>query len=99
MEQDPARARECARNYMAFYLSIPNYAKFLATIGFEASEVANGGSDRLVDAIVAWGDEAKIRARLEEHRRAGADQIALLPLDPNGGRRPDLRALEAFAPS
>jgi probable F420-dependent oxidoreductase len=98
MERDAARARACARSYMAFYLSIPNYERFIAGMGFAAAEMAGGGSDRLVDAIVAWGDERAIRARLEEHRRAGADQVALLPLDPAGGRRPDLRALEAFAP-
>ncbi len=99
LERDAARARLCARNYIAFYLAIPNYGKFLASLGFNADDLAGGGSDRLVDSIVAWGDETRIRARLEEHRRAGADHVCILALDPNGGMRPDLRALEALAPS
>ena len=53
LERDPARARQCARNYIAFYLTIPNYGKFLAGLGFDANDIAAGGSDRLVDAIVA----------------------------------------------
>lgn len=96
LERDAARARLCARNYMAFYLAIPNYGKFVASLGFDASDLAGGGSDRLVDSIVAWGDETRIRARLDEHRHAGADHVCILPLDPAGGRRPDLRALEAL---
>lgn len=99
LERDAARARLCARNYMAFYLAIANYGKFIASLGFDASDLDSGGSDRLVDAIVAWGDEARIRARLDEHRRAGADHVCILPLDPAGSRRPDLRTLEALAPS
>jgi probable F420-dependent oxidoreductase len=99
LERDATRARQCARNYIAFYLTIPNYGKFLASIGFDANDLTGGGSDRLVDAIVAWGDESRIRARLDEHRHAGADHVCILPLDPAGGMRPCSRALEALAPS
>lgn len=99
MESDPSRARSCARNYMAYYLGIPGYAKFFATLGFNEHDLTDGGSDRIVDAIVAWGDESAFRARLEEHRRAGADQVCIVALDPSGGMRPHLRALEALAPS
>ena len=83
---------------MAYYLGIPGYAKFFATLGFNEHDLADGGSDHIVDAIVAWGDESAFRARLEEHRRAGADQVCIVALDPSGGMRPHLRALEALAP-
>lgn len=105
MESDPSRARACARNYMAYYLGLPGYRNYFASLGFDDRDLADGGSDRIVDAIVAWGDERALRARLEEHRRAGADQVCLVALDasadanPYGATPPDLRTLEAFAPS
>ncbi len=99
LESDPKRARTCARNYMAFHLSIPGYGKLLQSIGFDQRDLGDGGSDFLVDAIVGWGDATKIRARLEEHRRAGADQVCLMPLDPAGGMGPHLPTIEALASS
>ncbi len=99
MESDSSRARSCARNYMAYYLGIPGYGKFFNALGFDQRDLADGGSDRIVDAIVAWGDKHALRARLEEHRAAGADQVCILALDPSGGMRPNLGTLEALAPS
>lgn len=105
LESDRSRARACARSYMAYYLTLPGYREFFSTLGFDERDIADGGSDRIVDAIVVWGDERALRARLEEHRQAGADQVCIVALDasanpnPYGATRPDLRALEAFAPS
>jgi probable F420-dependent oxidoreductase len=98
LERDPSRARAAARTYMSWYLRIPHYATMLATVGFGVEDFANGGSDRLVDAIVAWGSEDALRARLAAHRAAGADHVCILPLGPNGSLRPDERVLEALAP-
>src|SRR6266446_3454006 len=56
LETDAARARNVARGYMQIYLGLPNYTRNLLSLGFTADDLANGGSDRLVDAIVAWGD-------------------------------------------
>jgi probable F420-dependent oxidoreductase len=97
LESDANKARTCVRDYMAFYLSIPGYSKFLMSLGFDQRDLVEGGSDFLVDAIVAWGGRDALRARLDEHRNAGADQVCILPLDPAGGLRPDLRTLEALA--
>jgi hypothetical protein len=69
---------------MAWYLTLPNYADNLRWLGFGDSDLANGGSDRLVDAIVAWGDAEAIRARIREHLDAGADHVAIQPLSEDG---------------
>jgi probable F420-dependent oxidoreductase len=86
LERDPARARAIARDHLAFYLTLPNYCDNWLRSGFEEADLADGGSDRLVDGLVAWGDEDAVRGRLEEHVAAGADHVALQPLgdDPVG---------------
>ncbi len=95
---DAAKARALARRYMKTYLAIDHYIHRLRGLGFGDEDFANGGSDRLVDAIIAWGDEAKIRARLAEQFQAGASHVSIVPLNPRGGPRPDERTLEALAP-
>lgn len=77
LETDPAAARAVARGHLAGYLALPNYANNWKRIGFTDDDVSDGGSDRLVDALVAWGDEAAIVARIEEHRAAGADHVCV----------------------
>jgi probable F420-dependent oxidoreductase len=98
LQRDPARARAAARAYMSFYLRIPHYAAMLSTVGFGPADFADGGSDRLVDAIVAWGSEDALRARLAAHRTAGASHVCILPLGLDGSLRPDERVIEALAP-
>ncbi len=77
LETDPVRAREIARAAMAVYLGLPNYTNNLRRLGYGDDDLAGGGSDRLVDAIVAWGDDAAIRARVDAHLAAGADHVAI----------------------
>jgi probable F420-dependent oxidoreductase len=77
LETDPGRARELARKHMAVYLKLPNYVNNLRDLGYEDADFAEGGSDRLVDAIVAWGDEEAIAARVRDHLDAGADHVAV----------------------
>jgi probable F420-dependent oxidoreductase len=98
LETTPSKAREVARRNMMIYTTLPNYQNNLKTLGFGDADFANGGSDRLVDAIVAWGDEKAIAARIKAHYDAGADHVCIQPLRPDGGMGPDLRVLEAFAP-
>src|SRR5262249_56040000 len=66
-----------ARTHMAMYLGLPNYVNNLLRLGFTDADVAAGGSDRLVDAIVAWGDPDAIVRRVREHHDAGADHVCL----------------------
>lgn len=98
LETDPAKARAAARKYMSFYLTLRTYSNHLGPMGFGADEIANGGSDRLVDAIVAWGTEEKIRERIAAHYKAGATHVCILPINPDGSIVPDERTLEALAP-
>jgi probable F420-dependent oxidoreductase len=97
--EDATEARRVAREAMATYIALPNYRNNLLTLGFEESDFEDGGSDRLVDAIVAWGDEATVIKRVEEHWANGADHVAIQMLKPDGQLGVDERAFEVFAPS
>ena len=98
LETNPSKAREIARRNMAIYTGLPNYQNNLRELGFGDADFAGGGSDRLVDAIVAWGDEKAIAARIRAHHDAGADHVCIQPFRPDGKPGPDLRVLEALAP-
>jgi len=89
IETDPIQAREVGRSHTAIYVALPNYQANLRRLGFDDDDFANGGSDRLVDAIVAWGDENTVRARVKAQFDAGADHVCIQPLTA------DLRALAA----
>ncbi len=80
LETDPTRAREISREHTAVYLRLPNYQNNLRRLGFADDEFGDGGSDRLVDAIVAWGDEEAISGRVQAHFEAGADHVCIQPL-------------------
>ncbi|MEX2481621.1 MAG: TIGR03620 family F420-dependent LLM class oxidoreductase [Gammaproteobacteria bacterium] len=95
---DPAQARAAARAALAPYLPLPNYFKNWFRLGFDESDLADGGSDRLMDAMVLWGDAAKIKARLDVYLDQGADQVVIQPIRPDGQPGPDWQALEALKP-
>jgi len=97
LETDPAKARSAARQALAPYLQLDNYTNNWRRIGF-ADELADGGSDRFIDANVAWGDEAAIRRRIQEHWDAGADHVCIQTISPDGSRRPDEKLLAMLAP-
>jgi probable F420-dependent oxidoreductase len=77
LETDPSKAREVARKHMKRYLELDNYVNNLRRLGWGDADLGNGGSDKLVDAIVAWGDESAVRARVDAHLEAGADHVCL----------------------
>lgn len=76
-ETDPAAARRTAREFMTRYLGLPNYSNNLRRLGWGDEDLADGGSDRLVDAIVAWGSLDQIAARVQAHLDAGADHVCV----------------------
>jgi probable F420-dependent oxidoreductase len=86
LETDAAKARKIARSFLALYLTLPNYTNNFLRLGFTEDDCKGEGSDKLVDAIVAWGDMNAIRARVDEHGKAGADHVCIqaLPADPSG---------------
>ena len=96
-ERDAGRARTIARTYMATYLGLPNYVRNLQSLGYGDDDFANGGSDRLVDAIVAWGGVGAAVARVKAHHDAGADHVCVQVLreDPRELPREEWRELAA----
>ena len=100
LETDAAKARAAARQFLSIYLTLPNYVNAWKRLGFTDDDVAGGGSDRLVDAIVVWGDESAIRRRLELHWQAGADQVCVQAIGPMKGMAslPDERLLALLGP-
>jgi len=97
LDANPAEAFRRARASIGWYLDTPNYRKNLEWLGYSESELDNGGSDRLVNDLVAYGSEEAILARVQEQLAAGADQVAIQPLgaddDPFG-----LAVLRELAP-
>jgi probable F420-dependent oxidoreductase len=98
LETTASAARSAARQALAPYLQLDNYVSNWRRLGFSDDEMAGGGSDRFIDANVAWGTEAAIRKRLQEHWDAGADHVCIQSINPDGSRRPDERVLALLAP-
>jgi probable F420-dependent oxidoreductase len=77
LEKDPARARAIARKFLAIYLGLPNYTNNWLRLGFQESDISNGGSDKLIDAVIAWGDLKTVLNRIQQHHAAGADHVCI----------------------
>lgn len=98
LETDPTTARTIARTHMAPYLMLPNYVRNLRTLGFIDADLAEGGSNRLVDAIVAWGTVEAIATRVRAHHAAGADHVCVQVLDADPQALP-MQQWRALAPA
>jgi probable F420-dependent oxidoreductase len=96
LETDGSQARALARQFLEIYMGLPNYVNNWRRLGFSDPDFAGGGSDRLIDAVVAWGDEKAIRKRIDEHWQAGADHVCVQAI--GAGGRADERLLSALAP-
>jgi probable F420-dependent oxidoreductase len=77
LESDSQKARELARTFTAGYLGLPNYVQNLRNLGFDDDDVAPPGSDRLVDAVVCWGDAESVASKVQKHFDAGADHVCV----------------------
>ena len=99
LDTDPTRARALARESLALYLGLQNYLKSWRRLGFDEDDFADHGSDRLIDALVAWGDEDAIRRRLDDHLAAGATQVCVqtIPMDDRPDKTINWPVLEAVA--
>jgi probable F420-dependent oxidoreductase len=96
IDEDPEKAREIARAHISYYLELPNYVNNWREDGFTDADFANGGSDRLVDALVAHGDADAIKARIRQHLDAGADHVCIQPVTTDTER--GMRELKELAP-
>ena len=85
---DPEAARATARAGLAIYLRLPNYTNNLLRTGFTEADFEDGGSDRLVDEVVAWGSLEVIADRIAAHRSAGADHVCVQVLTDDAANYP-----------
>lgn len=97
LETDATTARTIGRLHLSRYILLPNYTNNWKRIGFTDEDLADGGSDRLVDAFVAWGDETAILERVQAHRDAGADHVCIQALSTEALAHP-LDQWRALAP-
>jgi probable F420-dependent oxidoreductase len=93
VETDTARAREVARDYAKLYLGLRNYTQNLLDLGFGEDDIADGGSDRLIDAVIPHGSAEQIAEAVQAHFDAGADHVCLQPLGEEGIPRESWTAL------
>jgi probable F420-dependent oxidoreductase len=101
LERDTKIARTVGRGLVTGLASMPNYRNNFLRMGFTDEDFADGGSDRGADAMLAWGDVAAIRTRIQEHWDAGADQVSI-QIMPKGGElltSDDEKVLELLAPA
>jgi probable F420-dependent oxidoreductase len=100
LETDPTQARAIGRRFLPLYLGLSNYVEHWKQLGFDGADFENGGSDRLIDTIIAWGNENAIRARIEAHWKAGADHVCIQALGAAGTAYPptDEKLLALLAP-
>ena len=99
LEKNPSEARRIGRAALDRYMKLDNYVNNWRRLGFTDDDFAGGGSDRFIDANVAWGDEAAIRARVQAHWDAGADHVCIQPLRLDGASQVlDERIVDLLAP-
>jgi probable F420-dependent oxidoreductase len=96
VDPDRERARTTARAYAKTYLGLSNYTANLQRYGFTPDDIAGGGSDRLIDAVIPHGPAGAVADAVRAHLEAGADHVALQPLGKDAaGTVADLRAIAA----
>jgi probable F420-dependent oxidoreductase len=84
LADDPDSARSTARGSLKYYLALPNYVNSWRRLGFDDADFADGGSDRLIDALFGWGSPKQALERVAEHLAAGADQVCIQPIPAPG---------------
>ncbi|MBV9249368.1 MAG: TIGR03620 family F420-dependent LLM class oxidoreductase [Acetobacteraceae bacterium] len=84
LETDPTKARALGRKELSRYMALDNYRNNWLRLGFSEAELANGGSDRFIDAMVLWGGKTKVQEGLRAHFAAGATQVCIQPVHEDG---------------
>ena len=97
IETDPAKARALGRKELARYMVLPNYRNNWLREGFSEADLADGGSDKFIDAMCLWGDAATVKKGLRAHFEAGATHVCLQPVHADGDYATRDRMLAALA--
>ena len=99
LEEDPAKARSLARATAKTYQALPNYRNNWLRMGLTQADIDGEGSDAFIDATFAWGDAARVKARIDEHYAAGASHVCIQPVNRDGQfGAVDWETLEALQP-
>jgi probable F420-dependent oxidoreductase len=93
VDPDPESARAKARAFAASYLALTNYASNLVRLGYTEADIADGGSDRLIDAVIPHGSAEQVAEAVHEHLDAGADHVCLQPVGHGDEPLDEYRAL------
>jgi probable F420-dependent oxidoreductase len=97
LETDPATARALGRTELSRYMVLDNYRNNWLRIGFSEADLANGGSDRFIDAMVLWGTADKVKQGLRAHFDAGATHVCIQPVHEDGNTTARDRILTELA--
>ena len=97
LETDAGRARSLGRKELARYMVLDNYRNRWLTLGFTEADLASGGSDRFIDAMVVWGDATTVKDKLRSHFAAGATHVCIQPVHEEGDFAARDRILTALA--
>ncbi|MEM7100906.1 MAG: TIGR03620 family F420-dependent LLM class oxidoreductase [Pseudomonadota bacterium] len=99
LETNPEAARQTARKALAYYTGLDYYHRAWRDLGFNDDDFTDGGSDKLIDAIVAWGDIDQINERINNQFDAGATRVVVIPIGANQGGAPDWELLATLCKS
>lgn len=97
LDPDPVSARATAKKAIAYYVTLDYYHRAWGGFGFTEADYRDGGSDALIDAVVAWGSIEQIRARIALLQANGADRVVVIPVGAGLGGQPDWSLLEQLA--
>lgn len=97
LDENPETARTTIRKATGYYMGLDYYHRAWRGFGFDDADFADGGSDRLIDAVVAWGSADTIKDRLADQVSRGADRIVIIPLGAGMGGQPDWNLLETLS--
>lgn len=90
---DPQRGRKMGRRALGMYMELENYQRAWRAQGFTEADFADGGSDALVDSLIAWGDQDQVAGRFAQHAVNGVDRVVIIPLNYDDAGAPDVRLL------
>jgi len=99
LESDAATARQAAAHALCRHLQLPNYRNSWLRQGFSEEDLADGGSERFIDAIVSWGSADAILAHIQAQFDAGADHVCIEPVNPRDAAAPDWNSMETLGPT